>query len=259
MKNHQAYAHQALGLMDLTSLNDNDTDQTIIDLCQNAITDHGHVAAVCVFPKYVAIAKKTLLELGLDSVKVATVTNFPNGTDNIDQVIALTEQAIADGADEIDVVLPYKQFVNGELQHCEEVLVQSKQACADHNVLKVIIESGELGDLNTIKAASEFAIDCGADFIKTSTGKVTVNATLEAADVMLNVIKENGSKVGFKAAGGIRTTQDAQNYLIQAEQIMGVEWITASNYRFGASGLLNSLKDTLSGNESNNSDNSSGY
>lgn len=247
MKDYQAYARQALGLMDLTSLNDDDTNDVIIELCNSTITDFGHVAAVCVYPKFVALAKKTLTQLGMHDVKVATVTNFPLGDQDIDQIIAETEQAILDGADEIDVVLPYKDFINGNLKRCEDVLVQSKQACADHNVLKVIIESGELGDLNTIKAASEFAIDCGADFIKTSTGKVPVNATLEAADVMLNVIKQNGGRVGFKAAGGIRTADDAKAYLIQAEQILGSDWVKSSNYRFGASGLLSSLKDTMSG------------
>ncbi len=245
--------------MDLTSLNDNDTEQTIIDLCHKANTPFGPVAAVCVFPQFVGIAKQTLKELGIPQVKVATVTNFPKGNDSVKSIIAMTEQAIADGADEIDVVLPYQQFIAGDLKHCETVIVQSKQACADHNVLKVIIESGVLEDEVTIRGASEFAIDFGADFIKTSTGKVAVNATLEAASVMLNVIKDDGCKVGFKAAGGIRSVADAVDYLKQAEELMGQDWVTPGNYRFGASGLLTNLTDYLSGNKASSSATSTEY
>lgn len=252
MTDLQTYSKKALGLIDLTSLNLDDTDADIVQLCHQALTEYGHVAAVCVYPKFVGLARRTLDELDLNDVKVATVTNFPSGTLDIQTVLQETESAIGDGADEIDVVLPYSDFIKGNLEHCEQILTESKQACADHTVLKVIIESGMLDDVATINAASEFAIDCGADFIKTSTGKVKINATLESAEAMLTAIKNNGAQVGFKAAGGIKTSEDAMAYIKQAESLMGPDWVSARNYRFGASSLLGNLVSTLSGDHTQN-------
>ena len=258
MNELQRYAKQALSLIDLTSLNLDDTEQDIIKLCHKAQTPYGHVAAVCVYPQFVSVARRSLNDLGLENVKVATVTNFSHGTDSIDEVIAQTEQAINDGADEIDVVLPYQAFTNGDLDHCEQVLIESKKRCNGPTLLKVIIESGELAEPNLIKAASEFCIDCGTDFIKTSTGKVKVNATLESAEIMLTAIVENDTKVGFKAAGGIRTAVDAMAYLKLAENLLGKEWISPMQFRFGASGLLADIVATLNGDTAKDT-NSSNY
>lgn len=244
----QAYAKQALQLIDLTSLNLDDTDQTIIDLCTAADTKYGHVAAVCVYPKFVALARSTLDKLGLKDVKVATVTNFPSGEESLSTIVKETKKAVADGADEVDVVLPYRGFMKGDLEHCEQVLTESKAICGDKTILKVIIESGEMLDDSFIKAASEFAIDCGVDFIKTSTGKVPTNATIEAAEIMLKAIHDNNPKVGFKAAGGIRNADEAMTYIKLAESIMGKDWVTPLNFRFGASSLLTNLIDCLDGN-----------
>ncbi len=248
----QRYAQKALGLIDLTSLNTNDTEQDIIDLCNKANTDFGSVAAVCVYPKFVKVARSSLNANGLNHVKVATVTNFPEGKDSLDAIIELTERAIADGADEIDVVLPYEAFIKGDLEHCEQVITESKLLCSGPTLLKVIIESGKLKDPSVIKAASEFCVDCGADFIKTSTGKVEVNATLEAAEIMLKVIKQNNKEIGFKAAGGIRTAEEAMTYIKLAEDINGLDWIHTQHFRFGASGLLSDLTATLSGTRDSN-------
>lgn len=241
-------AQLALSLMDLTSLNENDSDEVICALCHQAKTEFGSPAALCVYPRFVPIARKTLQQLGLSQVKIATVTNFPHGNDDIEIALAETKAAIAYGADEVDVVFPYRTLINGD-QKCGFALVSAcKKVCAEQGVLlKVIIESGELQTAELIRKASEIAIQAGADFIKTSTGKVPVNATLESAEIMLQTIADLKvqDRVGFKAAGGVRTAQDAQQYLQLAARILGEDWISADHFRFGASGLLNDLLRTL--------------
>ena len=245
-----ATSRQALQLMDLTSLNDNDTPQVIIDLCHKAKTAAGHTAAVCVYPRFVPVAKKTLKELGLNDVTVATVTNFPAGGDDIDIAVTETRAAIAYGADEVDVVFPYRALMAGNETVGRELVAQCKQACGDtcgdKVMLKVIIETGELKDPALIRRASDISIEAGADFIKTSTGKVAVNATPESARIMLEAIRDSGKlTVGFKPAGGIRTAEDAAEHLAIAADIMGADWINRDHYRFGASSLLGSLLTTL--------------
>ncbi|MBE2898477.1 deoxyribose-phosphate aldolase [Pasteurellaceae bacterium 20609_3] len=252
-------AQLALSLMDLTSLNDDDTNETITALCHQANTPKGAPAAVCVYPQFVPLAKQTLSQLGLEQVKVATVTNFPHGNSDVAQAVAETASAVQAGADEVDVVFPYRTLMEGD-EKCGFVLVQEcKKVCADADVaLKVIIETGELKTPELIKKAAEIAIRAGADFIKTSTGKVAVNATPEAARVMLSTIKEMGveDRVGFKAAGGVRTSEDAQQYLQLASEILGEKWLDASHFRFGASGLLTALLRTLGVDSLSKSDNS---
>jgi deoxyribose-phosphate aldolase len=235
----------SLKLMDLTSLNDTDTSQTIIDLCHQASTPVGNTAAICIYPQFIILAKKTLAELGLAHIKVATVTNFPMGAADTSLALLQTEQAIKLGADEVDVVFPYQALIQGDESIGLELVRACKKACGDQITLKVIIESGELKTPALIKRASEISIEAGADFIKTSTGKVAVNATLEAAKVMLSVIKEKNTKVGFKASGGVRTAQDASGYLTLAHQILGSNWVDAQHFRFGASSLLGNLLDDL--------------
>ncbi|MGR3806281.1 deoxyribose-phosphate aldolase [Pasteurella testudinis] len=248
-------AKLALSLMDLTSLNDNDTDEAIIALCGQAKTEFGSPAAVCVYPRFVPLARKTLQQLGLTQVKIATVTNFPHGNDDLEIALAETKAAIAYGADEVDVVFPYRTLINGDEKCGFELVAACKRACADSGVLlKVIIESGELQSAVLIRQASEIAIRAGADFIKTSTGKVKVNATLESAKIMLQTIADLKAqdRVGFKAAGGVRTAQEAQQYLQLAATILGNDWIHPSHFRFGASGLLNDLLGTLNGSSQSN-------
>lgn len=235
----------SLTLMDLTSLNDSDNSQTIIDLCHQADTPVGHTAAICIYPQFIILAKKTLAELGLTHIKVATVTNFPMGVADTALAVKQTEQAIKLGADEVDVVFPYRALMQGDESIGFELVKACKAACGDQVTLKVIIESGELKEPELIRKASEISIDAGADFIKTSTGKVEINATLEAAKIMLNVIKEKNQKVGFKAAGGVKTAQEADAYLSLAKGILGQDWIHATRFRFGASSLLGNLLSQL--------------
>lgn len=249
-KTLKQYALQALQLMDLTSLNEDDTEQVIQTLCAKENNAFATTAAVCVYPQFVQTAKQYFADNGLTGVKVATVTNFPHGNDDVAQAVAETKSAIANGADEVDVVFPYRALMAGNEQVGAELVSECKKVCEQAGVLlKVIIETGELKTPKLIKLASEISIDNGADFIKTSTGKVAVNATLESAKIMLTAIKDSGKPVGFKAAGGVRTSEDARDYLQLAETIMGADWITADTFRFGASGLLGSLLATLEGNE----------
>jgi len=234
-------AKRAIGLMDLTTLNDNDTDEKVISLSHQAHTVASDTAALCIYPRFIPIANKTLIADGTrDSIRIATVTNFPKGGDDIDIAVAETRAAIAYGADEVDVVFPYRALMAGDEQVGYDLVKACKEACGD-KLLKVIIESGELKEPSLIKRASEISIDAGANFIKTSTGKVAINATIEAATIMLNVIKERDPSVGFKAAGGVKDAQSAKEYIELAESIMGSEWVDANHFRFGASSLLDNL------------------
>ncbi|WP_201352937.1 deoxyribose-phosphate aldolase [Hydrogenimonas urashimensis] len=245
MQDPQTAAKTALVLMDLTSLNDDDTKEVIVQLCHDAHTPAGDTAAVCIYPRFVPIAKKTLIEQGTPRISVATVTNFPWGDDDIDIAVAETKAAIAYGADEVDVVFPYRALMAGDERVGFDLVKACRMACGDGVKLKVILETGELKESELIAKASRIAIDAGAHFIKTSTGKVPVNATLEAAEVMLTIIKEVNPGVGFKAAGGIRDVKSAKAYLELAERVMGPGWISKEHFRFGASGLLKSILETL--------------
>ena len=245
MPDLQQAAQRALQLMDLTTLNDNDTDASVIALCHQAKSPAGNTAAVCVYPRFVPVARKTLKEIGAVDIKIATVTNFPHGNDDIGIAVAETKAAVAYGADEVDVVFPYRALMAGNQEIGFELVKACKAACGDDVMLKVIIESGELKTPELIRAASEIAIAAGADFIKTSTGKVAVNATPEAAKIMLEVIKEKNPAIGFKAAGGVKNAQQAADYLALAESVLGENWVSAKTFRFGASSLLGSLLQTL--------------
>lgn len=232
-------------LMDLTTLNDDDTQLSVEALCRKAISDAGKTAAVCIYPQFVEAAKAQLTELGASDVLVATVTNFPHGNSDIDAAVNETKAAVTAGADEVDVVFPYRAFLAGDKNIGTELVSACKVACGEHVTLKVILETGELKSPILIKQASLIAINAGADFIKTSTGKVAINATLEAAEQMLNAIAETGGKCGFKAAGGVKNAQDVADYLALAQSIMSSEWITPQHFRFGASSLLGNLIATL--------------
>lgn len=239
------HAKLALTLMDLTSLEDNDTDAKIQQLCANAVTPFGHTAAVCVYPRFIETAHQAL---GADSpVRIATVTNFPHGGANVDIAARETEAAVAAGAHEVDVVFPYQAYLSGDMMVGRELVVACAEICHARDVLlKVIIESGELVSERAICSVSELVITAGGDFLKTSTGKVKVNATPEAARYMIETIRASGRRdLGFKAAGGVRTVEDAMVYLKLAEEIMGADWIKPATFRFGASGLLNNLLATL--------------
>ena len=240
-----ADAALAVKLMDLTSLNSNDSAATIQVLINSIKPNLGIPAAVCVYSEFVDDAKLALAERELSYVKVATVTNFPSGNSELSEVINETLIAIERGANEIDLVLPYQALINGDADTALEYVRASKECCPEHVQLKVIIESGELKTAQLITLATEIAIAGGADFVKTSTGKVAINATLEATEVMLSTIKKSQREVGFKAAGGVKTVEDASDYLRLAADIMGEEYLQSETFRFGASSLLTDVYAVL--------------
>ncbi|TKC85936.1 deoxyribose-phosphate aldolase [Trinickia terrae] len=234
-----ALARRVLQLIDLTSLNDGDDEAAIGTLVGSANTPLGRPAALCIYARLIGAARGALAAQGF-SLPIATVTNFPSGAPLPDAAARETAEAVALGADEVDVVLPYRALIEGDALIARELVAQCR-AAAGRRCLKVILETGELRETHLIRQASEIAIEGGADFIKTSTGKVAVNATLEAAEVMLDTIRQAGRPVGFKAAGGIRTVDDAAAYLALAQRICGEGWATPATFRFGASGLLGNL------------------
>jgi deoxyribose-phosphate aldolase len=243
----RAVATKALSLLDLTNLKDDCTPEQIVALCSKAQTAYGPTAAICIWPRFVMQAR-TLL--GPDSpIRIATVVNFPSGAMKIEDVLAETRDAVADGADDIDLVIPYRALMSGDDKAVTDMVTAVKAACGNA-ILKTILETGELKDVALIRKAADLAIAAGADFVKTSTGKVSVNATLEATDIMLQSIRDSRKKVGFKPAGGISTVADAALYLRLADTIMGEDWVMPSTFRFGASGLLDDILAVLSGERS---------
>lgn len=238
-----ATARRALALLDLTDLSDNADEAGLAALCARAVGAPGPVAAICIWPRFVAQARTML---GRAPVRIATVVNFPQGESTGADVLAETQGAVAAGADEIDLVLPWRAFLASDVAGAEAMVRAVKDTC-DGRTLKVILETGEYPDLDRVRAASELAIAAGADFIKTSTGKTAHSASLEAARTMLEVIAASGRPVGLKPSGGIRTLADAAGYLELADAIMGPDWARPATFRFGASGLHQVLVDAIAG------------
>ncbi len=242
--NNREVARKAISLLDLTNLNDDCTDKDVVDLCRRANTVHGPTAAVCIWSEFIPVAKKALEGT---TIRIATVVNFPAGGPDTDAVIGEVNAAMDAGADEIDLVFPYMSFLKGDVETCIDQISRVRDVIRPPAQLKVIIETGELEDRDAIYSASRLAIDCGADFIKTSTGKVAVNATPDAARTMLTAIRDSAKPVGFKPAGGIRTLEDAATYINLADSIMGEGWATPATLRLGASGVLANLIAALEG------------
>jgi deoxyribose-phosphate aldolase len=231
-------ARRAISLVDLTNLTDDCDEAAVAALCERA--RRFGTAAVCVWPDFVGTAATALA--GTD-VEIATVVNFPTGDERIFSVVLQTERALADGATEVDLVLPYRRFVAGDTAHAADMIRAVRAATAGRARLKVILETGELPGVDTIRAAAELAVGEGADFIKTSTGKSAVSATPEAVTTMLGVIAATDRPVGIKPSGGISTADDAERYIGLAEAAMGADWVGPTTFRFGASSLLTALLD----------------
>lgn len=236
-------AARVLALLDLTDLSDSADEAGLAALCAKAVSTPGTVAAICIWPRFVAKARTIL---GAGPVRIATVVNFPDGGTDVDAVAADTQAALAAGADEIDLVLPWRALLAGERDATGAMVARIKQACGA-KTLKVILETGEYPDLDHVRDASELAIAAGADFIKTSTGKTAHSASLPAARTMLEVIAAAGRPVGLKPSGGIRSLTDAAGYLALADEIMGPHWARPATFRFGASGLHQVLVDVIAG------------
>lgn len=238
----------ALSMIDLTTLEGQDTPGKVSQLCYKA--QHLHdalpglptVAAVCVYPSMVSIAKKAL---GNSGIKVASVaTAFPSGQSSLDIKLTDTKMAVDAGADEIDMVISRGKMLTGDYHFVFDEIAAIKDACGKAR-LKVILETGELDTYDTVRRASDIAMYAGADFIKTSTGKIQPAATMPVTLVMLQAIrdfyKKTGRMVGMKPAGGISKSKLALHYLIMVKETLGDDWLTNEWFRFGASSLANDV------------------
>jgi deoxyribose-phosphate aldolase len=243
----------AISMVDLTTLEGSDTPGKVRALANKAVrpdpTDATcpSAAAVCVYPDMVEVAKKTLREASVNVASVATA--FPSGRAALDIKLADTRNAVAAGADEIDMVIDRGAFLSGDLARVFEEIVATREACirtdASRAHLKVILETGELQTYDNVRRASWLAMHAGADFIKTSTGKIQPAATAPVTLLMLEAVRDfrdaTGRQVGVKPAGGIRTSKDAIKYLVMVSETAGDDWLDPDWFRFGASSLLNDL------------------
>jgi len=239
----QHTARIALNCLDLTSLNANETAADLDRLCQRAQSPFGPAAAVCVWPRWVRQARGHLPP----AVAVAAVANFPTGELELPGVLADIAALAEGGAQEADVVLPWRALAAGQVSDCAAWLRAVRKACGPLK-LKLIIESGELARSALIAQACELGIGEGVDFLKTSTGKTTTGATLEAADTMLRCIAQDRSaaaRVGFKASGGVRTVDGAAPYIALVERHLGGQACIPSRFRLGASALLDDIEAVL--------------
>ncbi len=238
----------AIRMMDLTTLEGKDTEGKVRALCAKGIRPHPtdpsipSVAAICIYPALIPVAKRALAGSG---VKVASVsTGFPSGQTYTEVKLLETRQAVAEGADEIDMVIDRGAFLQGDYRQVFEEIVAVKEACGEAH-LKVILETGELETYDNVRRASILAMAAEADFIKTSTGKVQPAATLPVTLVMLEAVRDfhrrTGQIVGIKPAGGIRTAKEAIQYLVVLYETLGPRWMTPDLFRFGASTLLNDV------------------
>ncbi|HRN26478.1 MAG: deoxyribose-phosphate aldolase [Ignavibacteriaceae bacterium] len=238
----------AISMIDLTTLEGNDTRGKVQQLCYKAMhpndlySDIPKVAAVCVYPSFVGIAKKALEGSGIRVASVATA--FPSGQSALEVKLKDVKTAVDQGADEIDMVISRGKFLSGDYLYVFDEIAAIKKACGDAH-LKVILETGELETLDNVRKASEIAIYAGADFIKTSTGKVQPAATMQVTYVMLDAIKDyylkTGKMIGMKPAGGISNAKLALQYLVMLNEVLGEKWMNKNYFRFGASSLLNDL------------------
>ncbi len=237
-----------LSMIDLTTLEGQDTAGKVRQLCQKAIHLHDampdlpHVAAVCVYPTMVGIAKDTLKGHDINIASVATA--FPSGQASLSVKLDDTRMAVDAGATEIDMVISRGAFLAGNYALVFDEIVAIKEACGDTH-LKVILETGELGTLDRVRQASDLAMHAGADFIKTSTGKIQPAATMQVTLVMLQAIRDyyyaTGRMVGMKPAGGISKAKLAVHYLVMLRETLGNAWMTPEWFRFGASSLANDV------------------
>ncbi|PHS54372.1 MAG: deoxyribose-phosphate aldolase [Lutibacter sp.] len=238
----------ALSMVDLTTLEGKDTKGKVQQLCYKAMHPHDilknipTVAAICVYPSYVRVAKNALQGSDIHVASVATA--FPSGQSKLQVKLDDTKFAVEEGADEIDMVISRGEFLSGNYQYVFDEIAAVKEACGKAH-LKVILETGELDTLNNVRKASEIAMYAGADFIKTSTGKIQPAATMPVTYVMLDAIKEfylkTGKMIGMKPAGGISTSKIALQYLVMLNEVLGNQWMNKKYFRFGASSVLNDI------------------
>ena len=234
-----------VAMTDLTTLEGKDSEGKVRQMCAKAMNPGWgapNVAAVCVYPSLVRAAKSALLGSEVNVASVAT--SFPSGQSSLTERLREVEAAVADGADEIDMVINRRAFLEGDYETVFDEIVEVKKASGPAH-LKTILETGELETYDNVRRASHIAMEAGSDFIKTSTGKVQPAATMPVTLVMLEAIREHyldtGVRVGMKPAGGIRASKQALHYLAMVKETLGDDWLTPSLFRFGASTLLNDV------------------
>lgn len=237
----EALAQQAIGLMELASLNADDTPQKIIALCQRALTPVGHVAAICVLPRFAGLARRTLDGFSARGIKVVAAVNFPGGSPSVSSVETATHAAIVAGADEIDLVYPFHALLGGDRQIGADMVSACRAKCGPGRLLTVTLETGALRDPQVIHTASCIAIQEGASFLKTSTGKHAVNATPQASRILIAAIAESGAHVGLNVSGNIRTLNEARVHIDLVKARFGPRWLEQGRLRLGATSLLDDL------------------
>ena len=254
--NNKEVYRTLLNCIDLTTLKSTDSPSSVakfteaVNNFEELFPSLPNVAAICVYPNFAAVVR-TVLEVS--GVKIACVSGaFPSSQSFEEVKIAETSLAVANGADEIDIVLNLGEFFDHDYEEVTDEISEQKEACRG-GVLKVILETGARRTARNIKAASILSLYSGADFLKTSTGKEYPGASLEAAYIMAQCIKEyydkTGTKVGFKAAGGVRTTEDAVKYYTIIKEVLGEEWLNNEYFRLGASSLANAVLSDIAGHE----------
>ena len=239
-----ALARKVLEVLELTHLADGTTEADIVALCEKARTPHGDVAAVCVPPKFVALARQTLGPRS--AVAVATVANWPRGRSKVDYVAAEAEIAFFEGADEVNVVLPWRSVKSRDPRTPTSMVEECARQPNRKQFIKVTLEAGELGEEELVREAARSALDCGAEFLETATGKTENKARLEHARMILEELRDHRVDGGFKA-GEMKTLEDCRAHLQLAAEIMGEDWITPDNFRLGGEGVLEEVLAALAG------------
>lgn len=235
-------AQRVVALMDLTTLKSTDSEASVASFCEQARTIYGDVAGVCVYPQFVRIVAETFKGT---PIKPITVANFPDGNSSLEKVLIEINQSLENEAKELDIVFPYARYLQGDNNFAEDFVSACKAACGKDAKLKIILETGKLQDFSLIAEAAALVLQNGADFVKTSTGKIAEGATLEAAAVLLITVRDlaqkTGQDYGVKVAGGIKTLEQAAIFIELANKIIGKDKVRPENFRIGSSSLLKDL------------------
>lgn len=237
----EALARQAIGLFELMALNIDDTESRIAGLCQRAMTPFGPIAAVYVLPRFVLLARTTLDRLGMPGVNVISLVNFPYASSGLEVTVSEARSSVMAGADEIDLVFPVHSLLGGDTQTGMDMVAACRAECGQRISLTVTLEVSDLRDPQIIRDACRLAIGGRADFIKTSTGKLSGSPTPQAVRILLQAIAEVGGQVGLKCCGGLRTFAETRPFIDMARDRFGPQWLSAQRVRLTGSSLLDDL------------------
>ncbi len=237
----EALVRQAIGLFELMALTVDDTEARITGLCQRAMTPFGPIAAVYVLPRFVLLARTTLDRLGMPGVNVISLVNFPYASSGLQVTVSEARSSVIAGADEVDLVFPFHGLLGGDAQTGMDMVAACRVECGQRASLTVTLEVSDLRDPQLIRDACHSVIACGADFIKTNTGKLGGAPTPQAVRIMLQAIAEVGGQVGLKCCGGLRTFAETRQFMGMARDRFGPQWLSAQRVRLTGSSLLDDL------------------